>query len=75
MAACNGTTQLYCSPQEGSTVLENQTYALDYNAEFETLNGEAFVNVYLYHAGNSSLAESFLDVPNNGDMTFTVEDV
>lgn len=75
MASCNGTTQLYCAPEAGGTIFENQTYALDYNAQFSTLDGQTAVDVFLYHADNSSLAERFLDIPNNGEMTFTVADV
>jgi len=54
---------------------ENQTSVLDFNAQFETINGDTAVNVFLYHADNPSLAEQFPDVPNNGEMTFTVEEV
>ena len=75
MAACNGSSVLYCSPAENSTVFENQTHTLDYNAEFESINREISVDVYLYHADNSSLATRFLSVANNGVMTFTVDEV
>lgn len=75
MAACDNTTQLYCTPAEGDTVVQNQTYALEFNDQFGLIDGVTTVDVYLYHADNSSLAEQFLNVPNNGEMTFTVEQV
>jgi hypothetical protein len=75
MAACNGTTALYCSPPEGAVVMENQTYALDFNAQFETIDGAPVVDIFLYHADNPSLAANFTNVPNNGEMTFFVDQV
>src|SRR5947207_2916461 len=75
MTSCNGTSQFYCKPAEGDTLSENQTVALEYNAQFKSVNGEDAVDVYLYHADNSSLAERILDIPNTGEMKFTVNSV
>jgi hypothetical protein len=75
MASCNDTSQLYCEPTEGETLTDNQTVELEYNPEFELLNGSAAVDVFLYHADTSTLAESILDIPNTGNMSFTINSV
>ena len=63
------------SQRQGDTLTENQTVQLEYNAEFDSLNGSNAVDVYLYHADTSTLAETILDVPNTGEMSFTINSV
>lgn len=74
-AKCNVASKLYCSPTQGEILTENQTYELDYNAKFNSIAHFSKVDVYLYHAEDSSLADQIPSVPNHGSMTFTVDDV
>lgn len=73
--SCNGTSGLYCEPTLDAVVFENETYALDYNAQFPSLAEAANVDVYLYTSNGTVPAKHFSDLPNNGEMTFTIDDV
>jgi hypothetical protein len=73
--SCNGTSSLYCEPTLDALLFENQTYALDYNAEFHAIAGNENVDIYLYASNGVSPAQIFLDQPNDGEMTFTINDV
>jgi hypothetical protein len=75
MTSCNGTSGLYCSPAQNAILTENQTYSLDYNPQFASLNNLEAVDVYLYHADDSALATSIPDIANNGELSFTVDKV
>ena len=73
--SCNGTDQFYCSPSQGANLSENQTYALEWNAIWDTLYFEPTVDVYIYHADTGSQANKIPRLPNDGLMTFTIDDV
>ena len=73
--SCNGTSGLYCEPTLNALVFENETYALDYNSEFPSIAKESNVDIYLYASNGTVPAKQFSDLPNNGEMTFTIDDV
>jgi hypothetical protein len=73
--SCNGSSTLYCSPTLDAVLFENQTYTFDYNAQFHSIAGDSNVDIYLYAANGSSPAQVFSDMPNDGEMTFTINDV
>ena len=73
--SCNGTSSLYCEPTLDAVLFENQTYSLDYNAQFHAIANEANVDIYLYASNGSSPEQVFSDQPNNGEMTFTIGNV
>lgn len=54
---------------------ENQTYALQWNAIWDTLYFDPTVDVYLYHADNNAPTNKILRVPNDGLMTFSIDEV
>jgi hypothetical protein len=73
--SCNGSSTLYCEPTLDAVLFENQTYTLDYNAQFHSIAGDSNVDIYLYAANGSTPAQVFSDMPNDGEMTFTINDV
>jgi hypothetical protein len=73
--SCNGSSTLYCEPALDAVLFENQTYTLDYNAQFHSIAGDNNVDIYLYAANGSTTAQVFSDMPNDGEMTFTIDDV
>ena len=73
--SCNGTSGLYCEPTLNAILLENQTYALDYNVEFPSIASETSVDVYLFAQDGIAPAQQFTKLPNNGEMKFTIDDV
>src|SRR5436190_1459629 len=75
MAQCNGTSQLYCAPGDGDTLAPNTTHSLEYNAQFPFISTEQTVDMYLYHADDSSLATLLPNLPNSGEMPFTIDKV
>lgn len=74
MSTCSDPSTLYCLPSANDTLSENQSYTLEYNPKFGSITNMGSVDVWLYHS-NGSLFTSTLSVPNNGAMTFTIDDV
>ena len=75
MSDCNGTA-LYCYPTEGQVLRENATYILEWNAKWETLSGVPDVDVLLLrNASPPELAQKIPSLPNDGVMSFTIDNV
>jgi hypothetical protein len=73
--SCNNASELYCSPAPDATLFPDFNYTFSYNSEFEGLNGTDLVDIFLYHADNTSLARHIPNVTNDGSMTFTIDSV
>jgi hypothetical protein len=73
--SCNNSSELYCFPAQDATLFPDQNYTLSYNPDFEGLNGTDWVDVYLYHADNATLAREIANVTNSGAVTFTIDSV
>jgi hypothetical protein len=73
--SCGSSSELYCSPSENAVLYDNQTYAFEYNSGFSTLAKQKSVDIYLYHPDTQSLFQKMGGLPNNGEMTFSIDDV
>jgi len=75
MGDCNG-TELYCYPTADQLLRENATYLLEWNPDFPTLENVEDVDLYLYrNASPPPMAQKIPSYPNDGQMTFTIDDV
>lgn len=75
MSTCNSATQLYCSPDKNDLCFTNDTYSLTFNPKFSTLNAKKSVDIYLFHGDDGTLAMKLPSRANNGDYSFTIDEV
>src|SRR5271156_1108500 len=75
MGDCNGTA-LYCYPTENQVLRENATYLLEWNPDYPTIKNVEDVDLYLYrNASPPPMAQKIPSYPNDGQLTFTIDDV
>ena len=72
---CNNAAELYCWPTLNSGCWENQTYVLEYNAAFKSINKVSLVDIYLYHGDSGTIATKISGQSNDGSYSFSVDEV
>jgi len=72
---CTNSAVLYCSPTKNAGCTDNQTYVLEYNKAFKSINKVSQVDIYLFHGDDGSLGSKILGQPNDGSYSFTIDKV
>jgi hypothetical protein len=71
------TQGLYCYPAQDAQLYPQTQYTLEYNSKFSGINGQKYVDIYLYQADQqgTNLLDQIASVTNVGQYAFTVNKV